>query len=98
MILNAEQEAIRRLARDFAHAEIAPHVRQWEAAGGPSRDLYRHMGQVGLLGMTVDASYGGSGLDFVSYALAIEEIAAVDGGISNMMAANNSPVAVAIET
>lgn len=98
MILNAEQEAIRRLARDFAHAEIAPHVRQWEASGGPSRDLYRHMGQVGLLGMTVDPSYGGSGLDFVSYALAIEEIAAVDGGISNMMAANNSPVAVAIET
>ena len=50
------------------------------------------------MGMTVDSVYGGSGLDFVSYVLSIEEIAAIDGGISNMMAANNSPVALAIET
>ncbi|MCH2625519.1 MAG: acyl-CoA dehydrogenase family protein [Acidimicrobiales bacterium] len=98
MILTPEQEAIRHLAREFAVAEIAPHVREWEASGGPPRKLYQEMGQIGLMGMTVDPVYGGSGLDFVSYVLSIEEIAAIDGGISNMMAANNSPVALAIET
>ncbi|SUZ68510.1 uncharacterized protein METZ01_LOCUS21364 [marine metagenome] len=97
MILSAEQEAVRLSARKFAVGEIAPHVREWEASGGPPRDLYRQMGQLGLMGMIIDPVYGGSGLDFVSYALSIEEIAAVDGGISNMMAANNSPVALAIE-
>ncbi|MCS5689322.1 MAG: acyl-CoA dehydrogenase family protein, partial [Acidimicrobiales bacterium] len=91
MILSAEQEAVRLSARKFAVGEIAPHVREWEASGGPPRDLYRQMGQLGLMGMIIDPVYGGSGLDFVSYALSIEEIAAVDGGISNMMAANNSP-------
>jgi hypothetical protein len=98
MILTPEQEQIRRVARQFAVSNIAPHVREWEASGGPQRELYQQMAQIGLMGMTIDPVYGGSGLDFVSYALAIEEIAAVDGGISNVMAANNSPVALAIET
>ena len=98
MILTPEQEQIRQVARQFAVSNIAPHVREWEASGGPQRELYQQMAQIGLMGMTVDPVYGGSGLDFVSYALAIEEIAAVDGGISNVMAANNSPVALAIET
>ena len=54
------------------------------------------MGSIGLMGMTIDPAYGGSGLDFISYALAMEEISAVDGGVSNMMSGNNSPVAVGI--
>ena len=96
MILTNDQEAIRRLVRDFANARIAPHVREWELQGGPPRSLYEEMGSIGLMGMTVDPSYGGSGLGFISYALAMEEISAVDGGISNMMSGNNSPVAAAI--
>lgn len=49
------------------------------------------------MGVTISPKWGGAGADFTSYVLAIEEISAADGGISNMMAANNSPVAVAIE-
>ena len=96
MILTNDQEAIRHLVRDFANARIAPKVREWEIQGGPPRSLYEEMGSIGLMGMTVDPSYGGSGLGFISYALAMEEISAVDGGISNMMSGNNSPVAAAI--
>ncbi len=98
MLLTPEQEAIRATARAFAENEIAPHVREWEAAGGAPRALYEKMAAVGLMGVMIDQRYGGAGADFVSYALALEEISAADGGISNMMAANNSPVALAIET
>ncbi len=97
MLLSDDQERIRDLARTFARAEIAPNAARWERDAGPPRDLYRRMAGLGLMGMLVDPEWGGSGVDFTSYALAIEEISAADGGISNMMAANNSPVAVAIE-
>jgi len=98
VILSPEHHEIREVARSFASSEIAPNVREWEAQGGAPKALYQAMAKVGLLGMTIDPKYGGSGLDFVSYALAMEEIAAVDGGISNMMSANNSPVAIGIAT
>ena len=55
------------------------------------------MAKAGLLGSTGAPEHGGAGADFLSYALAIEEIAAADGGVSNVMAATNSPVAVAVE-
>lgn len=98
MLLTSEQEAIRATARSFARNEIVPHVAEWEAAGGAPRWLYQKMADVGLMGVMIDPAYGGAGADFVSYALALEEISAADGGISNMMAANNSPVALAIQT
>lgn len=97
VLLSEDQERIRATARAFARAEIEPNVAAWERTGGPPRELYRKMAEIGLMAMLVDPAWGGSGTDFTSYALAIEEISAADGGISNMMAANNSPVAVAIE-
>ena len=97
MLLTEEQERIRATARAFARAEIGPNVAAWERSGGPPRELYRRMADVGLMGMMIDPAWGGAGTDFTSYALAIEEVSAADGGISNVMAANNSPVAVAIE-
>ena len=97
MRLTSEQQQIRATARAFAQSEIAPHAAEWDRTGQVPRQLYTRMAEVGLLGVTVDPAYGGAGADFTSYALAIEEISAADGGISNMMAANNSPVAVAIE-
>ena len=96
-LLSEEQQAIRATARSFAEREIAPHVAEWDRDGGAPRDLYRRMATVGLMGVMVAPEWGGAGADFTSYALAIEEISAADGGISNMMAANNSPVAAAIE-
>ena len=96
MLLNEEQRAVRESARAFAEAEIAPHAAAWERNGGAPRDLYRRMGEVGLMGVCVPPEYGGAGADFVSYVLAMEEVAAADCGVSNVMAANNSPVAAAI--
>ena len=96
MLLTEEQRAIRDAARAFAEGEIAPHAAEWERGGGAPRELYRRMGEVGLMGVCVPPGYGGAGADFVSYVLAMEEIAAADCGVANVMAANNSPVAAAV--
>jgi len=96
-LLTEDQLAIRATARSFAEREIAPHAAEWDRAGGAPRELYRRMASVGLMGVMISPEWGGAGADFTSYALAMEEISAADGGISNMMSANNSPVAAAIE-
>ena len=97
MQLTAEQQQIRDVARAFAQREIAPYAAEWDRVGGAPRELYRRMAEVGLMGVMIEPRWGGSGADFVSYSLSMEEISAADGGISNMMAANNSPVAMAIQ-
>ncbi|MCC6435015.1 MAG: acyl-CoA dehydrogenase family protein [Acidimicrobiales bacterium] len=97
MLLTEDQERVRAAARAFAEREIAPHAAEWDRAEGAPRDLYRRMAEVGLMGMMIDPRWGGSGLDVTSYVTAIEAISAADGGISNVMAANNSPVAAAIQ-
>lgn len=95
-MLTEEQREIQQVARRFAQHEIKPHAADWDRAGQTPRALFKAMGEVGLMGVCVPTEYGGSGADFVSYVLAMEEVAAADCGISNMMAANNSPVAAAI--
>lgn len=97
MDLTETQVLVRDTARSFAQREIAPNVRAWERAGGAPRALYSAMAELGLMGVCVAPDYGGAGADFVAYILAMEEISAADGGIANVMAANNSPVAAAIE-
>ncbi len=97
MQLTDDQQRIRTTARTFAEREIAPHAAEWDRTGDVPRELYTRMAAVGLMGMMIDPKWGGGGTDFVSYALAMEEVAAADGGISNVMAANNSPVAAAIQ-
>ena len=90
------QLEVRDLARRFAEAEIAPHAAAWEVDQVPTRVL-RDMGRLGLMSVCVDPRYGGAGADFVAYCLAIEELSAADGGLSNLMSATNSPVAAALE-
>lgn len=97
MQLNDAQRQIQETTRAFARREIEPYAAQWDREGSAPRELYTHMAEVGLMGMMIDPAWGGAGTDFTSYALAIEEISAGDGGISNVMAANNSPVAVAVQ-
>ena len=97
MLLTEEQRAVRKTARAFAQAEIAPHAAAWERNGGAPRELYRRMGEIGLMGVCVAPEFGGAGADFVAYVLAMEEVAAADCGVANVMAANNSPVAAAIQ-
>ena len=98
MQLNAEQLQIRETAKRFADVEIVPFVKEWEAAGCAPRSLYTKMADLGLMGMTASIEYGGVGADFVSYALALEELSAADGGICNVVSAHNSPVALALQT
>lgn len=92
MLLTDTQLLVRDTAREFARARLAPNAREWEAAGTIPREVLDEMGALGMLGMTVPESLGGAGLDYVSYALALMEIAAGDGGVSTLMSVNNAPV------
>jgi alkylation response protein AidB-like acyl-CoA dehydrogenase len=75
-----EQRAVAAAARDFAQAEIAPHVARWDREHTFPRELYGKLNALGLMGMLVPEAYGGAQVDHLSYALAIEELAKVDAG------------------
>ncbi|MBW9204848.1 acyl-CoA dehydrogenase family protein [Mumia sp. zg.B17] len=79
--LSAEHEAFRKVVRDFAQAEIAPHVAQWDKGHHFPVDLVTTMGELGLFGLTAPEEYGGSGGDFTSLCVAIEELGRVDQSI-----------------
>ena len=88
--LTPEQEMLRKTVRDFAEKEIRPVAAAFDRSGEfPSATIAR-MASLGLLGMTIPAEYEGAGTDAVSYALAVEEIARVDGAHALIMAAHNS--------
>jgi len=78
--LTADQRAVGDLARDIAGREIAPHIARWDREHHFPRDLYAKLNDAGLMGIIVPEEYGGAGADYVSYALAIEELARVDAG------------------
>ncbi len=75
-----EQRAIGEVAREIALREIAPHIAQWDREHAFPRALYGRLTDAGLMGMLVPERYGGVGADYVSYVLAIEELARVDAG------------------
>ena len=75
-----EQRAVGDLAREIALREIAPHVAAWDRGHVFPRALYSKLTDAGLMGIIVPERYGGAGADYVSYALAIEELARVDAG------------------
>lgn len=88
--LSEEQVMIRDMARDFARNEIAPHAKAWEQAGWIDDALVARMGELGLLGMIVPEQYGGSYLDYVAYALAVEEVSAADAATGTLMSVHSS--------
>ena len=96
MLLTEEQILIRDTARAFAREQVLPHVRAWEAAGEIPRSLLAEMGRLGFMGMCVPTEWGGAGAGMISYVLALEEIAAADGGLSTVMSVNNSPDCAAL--
>ncbi|MGZ5430362.1 MAG: acyl-CoA dehydrogenase family protein, partial [Thermoanaerobaculia bacterium] len=65
--LSDEQEAIRRMVREFAESEIAPHVKEWDEAQTFPREAMRHLGDLGMLGVLVPEEYGGAGLTYIDY-------------------------------
>jgi alkylation response protein AidB-like acyl-CoA dehydrogenase len=86
--LNDEQQMIRKMVREFAEKELAPHAAEVDAKGQFPLDAIRKMGELGLLGLNVPEAYGGAGADMVSYALAIEEIARACGSTALTVAAH----------
>ncbi len=88
--LSEDQRMIRDMARDFARREIAPQAQAWEKAGWIDDALVAQMGELGLLGMVVPEEWGGSYIDYVAYALAVEEISAGDGATGALMSIHNS--------
>ncbi len=90
MILSPEQEAIRGMARSFAQGELKPQAAAWEAAGYLPDSLVLQMGELGLMGMLTPEDWGGAGIDYVSYALVVEELAAGDAATSTLMTVHNS--------
>src|SRR5690554_22482 len=95
--LTEEQLMIQQAARDFAQTELLPGVIERDEHSTFPADAVKQMGELGFLGMMVDPKYGGSGLDSVSYVLAMEEIAKVDASAAVVMSVNNSLVCAGME-
>ena len=88
--LTDDQQAVRTLAREFAEAEIAPVIREFDEKQEFPHALIARLADTGLLGALVAEEYGGAALDYVSYALAVEELNRVDGSVGITMWAHNS--------
>jgi len=95
-MLTQDQQMIRDMAQDFAREKLLPGAAARDRSAEPPVDLLREMGALGLMGMGVPETWDGAGADFVSYVLALEEIAAADGAVSTIMSVNNSPVCAAL--
>lgn len=94
--LSEEQEAARRLARDFVAREIAPHVVEWDRAESVDKSLVKKLGSVGFLGLTVPEEYGGSGGDHLAYCLVTEELGRGDSSVRGIVSVSLGLVAKTI--
>ena len=88
--LTDEQQQLRRAVREFAEAEIRPHVMEWDEAGKFPLDTIKELGKLGLMGTVFPQEYGGAGMGYVEYATAIEELSRVDGSVGIIVAAHTS--------
>src|SRR5690606_10507954 len=95
--LTEEQLAVQKAARDFAQTELLPGVIERDEHQKFPAEQIKKLGELGFLGMMVDPKYGGSGMDTVSYVLAMEEISKVDASASVVMSVNNSLVCWGLE-
>lgn len=95
--LSEEQIAVRDAARDFAQNVCKPGVIERDSKQIVPIEQLKQLGELGFLGMMVDPKYGGSGMDTISYCLAMEEISKVDASVSVAMSVNNSLVCWGLE-
>src|ERR1700759_1226269 len=96
--LTEEQIMIRQAARDFAQTELKPGVIERDEHQKFPKEQIMKLGELGFLGMMVSPEYGGSGMDTVSYVLAMEEVSKMDASASVVMSVNNSLVCWGLET
>jgi butyryl-CoA dehydrogenase len=92
MLLTQDQEMIRDAVRDFAREQLWPHAPQWDRERTFPREAHRGLAALGAYGICVPEEYGGAGLDYLTLALVLEEIAAGDGGTSTAISVTNCPV------
>ncbi len=96
--LTEEQRAVRDAARDFAQNVLKPGVIERDREQRFPKEEMKQLGELGFLGMMVDPKYGGSGMDTISYVLAMEELSKVDASASVCVSVNNSLVCWGLET
>jgi alkylation response protein AidB-like acyl-CoA dehydrogenase len=92
MILTEEHQMIRDALRSYVQERIAPKAAAWDREHHFPKEELQGLAQLGAFGVAVPEAYGGAGLDYVSLALVLEEIAAGDGGTSTIISVNNCPV------
>jgi len=85
-----EQRQLRSSIREFALGEIAPHVMEWDEASHFPVEIMPKLAAMGLLGVIFPEQYGGAGLGYIEYVIAIEELSRIDGSIGIIVAAHNS--------
>jgi len=88
--LSEEQKQIKQSVREFAEAEIAPHVMEWDESQHFPIELKPKLAELGLMGVLFPEEYGGAGMGYVEYATIIEELSRVDGSVGISVAAHNS--------
>ena len=89
-LLTDEQLQLRKSVREFAEREILPHVMEWDEVSQFPLETVKELGRLGLLGSIFPTEWGGAGMGYVEYALAIEELARVDASIGLIVAAHTS--------
>jgi len=92
MLLSADQEAIRDAVRDFSQAELWPNAPKWDREHSFPKEAHQGLAALGSYGICVPEEHGGAGLDYLTLALVLEEIAAGDGGTSTAISVTNCPV------
>ncbi|MET0981623.1 MAG: acyl-CoA dehydrogenase family protein [Telluria sp.] len=92
MILTEEHQMIRDALRSYAQERLAPNATRWDKDHYFPKEELKELASLGAFGVAVPEQYGGAGLDYVSLALVLEEIAAGDGGTSTIISVNNCPV------
>ncbi|MCU0938574.1 MAG: acyl-CoA dehydrogenase family protein [Burkholderiaceae bacterium] len=97
-MLREEHHLLRSALRDFAQTRLAPFAAQWDRDHTFPQDALRELAGLGCFGIAVPEAYGGAGMDYTAVAVALEEIAAGDGGVSTVISVNNCPVCAILLT
>src|SRR6266545_8414457 len=92
MLLSESQRLIRDTMRSFARERLAPFAAEWDRSHAFPREALAELGRLGAYGIVIPERYGGAGLDYMSLAVALEEIAAGDGATSTILSVQNSLV------
>ncbi len=91
-MLKEEHRLLRDSLREFAQSRLAPFAAQWDRDHTFPKDALKELAALGAFGIAVPEEYGGAGMDYTALAVALEEIAAGDGGVSTVISVNNCPV------